>query len=92
MMKYNHSYGIWSKAHFVYNPSNTIFCRGLQKDKMLTKIDNDFPSQCMPQAKHNDGQTEEHIYHNHGNASLVEAAIMAKKKSKQQPHATIMVK
>lgn len=44
------------------------------KDLSLTKIDNDYPGLCMFQAKHNDGQTEEHTYHNHGNALLEEAA------------------
>ena len=30
----------------------------------------------MFQSIHNDDQTEEHIYHNHDNALLVEAAIV----------------
>lgn len=53
----------------------------LQKDHQrhdrrlsLTKIDNDCPALCMFRAKHNDDQTEEHICHNHDNASLLEAA------------------
>ena len=34
----------------------------------LTKIDNGSFCRCMFQAKHSDGQTEGHIYHNHGSA------------------------
>lgn len=38
----------------------------------------------MSQATHNDGQTEERTYHNHGNALLEEAAQMLYK-SKSRP-------
>lgn len=34
----------------------------------------------MFQAKHNDDQTEEHIFHNHDNALPVEAAIRPEEK------------
>lgn len=39
----------------------------------LTKIGNGFLDRYTFQAKHNDDQTEEHIFHSHGNALSVEA-------------------
>lgn len=52
----------------------------ISKNRKPTRTDNDFPGQYMSQARHNDDQTEVRIYHNHGNASSLEATNVQRKK------------
>lgn len=46
----------------------------------------------MFQAKHNDDQTEVHIYHNHGNVLFVEAAKIQVKKGKLMKEQQIKIR
>lgn len=53
---------------------DTFYLKKIYKNFISTKIYSDWPDQYKFQAIHNGGQTEAHIYHNHGNALLAEAA------------------
>lgn len=66
--KYNHNKQLYEVEYVI------------SKNCKPTRTDNDFPGQYMSQAKHNDDQTEVRIYHNHGNASSLEATDVQGKK------------